>query len=89
MELLCDSHHGQYIPQIMARRLFDAGWSGLDLDDVVELEAGPYESDWYWDTWNDVLNVAHFTDENGTVWYLYHDGDLFAATASDLDEMGD
>ena len=39
------------------------------------------------DTWNDVLNVAHFTDENGTVLYLYHDGDLFAATASDLDEM--
>lgn len=89
MELLCDSHHGQYIPQIMARRIYDAGWSGIDLDDVVELEVGPDESDWYWDTWNDVLNSAQFTDENGTVWYLYHDGDLFAATASDLDGMGD
>ena len=89
MVLLCDSHHGQYIPQIMARRLYDAGWSGIYLDDVIELEAGPDESDWYWDTWNDVLNVAHFTDENGAVWYLYHDEDLFAATASDLEDMGD
>ena len=89
MKLLCDGHHGQFIPQIMARRLFDAGWSGIDLGDVVELEAGPYESEWYWDAWNDVLNEAHFTDERGTVWYLYHDDDLFAATASDLEEMGD
>ena len=24
MELLCDSRHGVYIPQIMARRLYDA-----------------------------------------------------------------
>lgn len=89
MELLCDGHHGVYIPQIMARRLFDAGWSGIDLGDVVELEAGPYESDWYWDAWNDVLNNAHFTDENGVVWYLHQDEDLFAATASDLEDMGD
>ena len=89
MELLCDSHHGVYIPQIMARRLFDAGWSGITLDDVIRLESDPYEGEWYWETWNDVLNEAHFTDERGTVWYLYHDGDLFAATASDLEDMGD
>lgn len=89
MELLCDSHHGQYIPQIMARLLFDAGWTGFDLEKVAELEAGPYEIEWYWDTWNDVLNSAQFTDEKGVVWYLHHDGDLFAATASDLEGMED
>lgn len=89
MELLCDSHHGQYIPQIMARLLFDAGRTGFDLEKVAELEAGPYEIEWYWDTWNDVLNSAQFTDEKGVVWYLYHDGDLFAVTASDLEGMED
>lgn len=87
MELLCDSHHGQFIPQIMARLLYDAGWSGIALGDVVELEAGPYDFEWYWDTWTDILNAAQFTDEKGAIWYLYHDGDLFAATASDLEEM--
>lgn len=89
MELLCDSHHGQFIPQIMARRLFDAGWSGIDLSDVVELEAGPYECEWYWDTWDNVLNNAQFTDEDGVIWHLYQDGDLFAATLADLEELED
>lgn len=89
MELLCDSHHGQYIPQIMARRLHDAGWSGVELEKVIELEAGPDENEWYWDTWTDILNAAQFTDENGAIWYLYHDGDLFAVTLSELEEMGD
>lgn len=89
MELLCDSHHGVYIPQIMARRLLDAGWSGITLEDVIQLETDPYVGEWYWETWECILNSARFMDENGTVWYLHHDGDLFAATASDLDEMGD
>jgi hypothetical protein len=89
MELLCDSHHGQFIPQITARRLYDAGWSGVELGDVVELEAGPYDFEWYWETWEGILNSAQFKDENGNVWYLHHDGDLFAATASDLEKMED
>ena len=89
MELLCDSHHGQYIPEIMARRLHDAGWFGVELEKVIELEAGPEENEWYWDTWNDILNSAQFTDENGVVWFLHQDGDLFAATASDLEGMED
>ena len=89
MELLCDSHHGRFIPQIMARRLFDAGWSGIALPDVLELEAGPDASEWYWDTWIDVVNAAQLTDEEGVIWYLHQDGDLFAATLADLEEMED
>lgn len=87
MELLCDSHHGQFIPQIMARHLHDAGWSGIELEKVIELEAGPYESEWYWDTWNNILDNARFTDENEVVWYLHHDGDLFASTESELENL--
>ena len=87
MELLCDSHHGQFIPQIMARRLHDAGWSWIELEDVVELEAGPYESEWYWDTWNNILDNAVYIDENSQKWFLYHDGDLFAATQSELENL--
>ena len=89
MELLCDSRHGVYIPQIIARRLFDAGWSGITLDDVIQLEIDPYEGEWYWETWEGVLNNARFKDETGTVWYLHHDGDLFVVTALDLDDLGD
>lgn len=87
MELLCDSHHGQFIPQIMARRLHNSGWFGVEIEKVVELEAGPYDNEWYWDTWNDILNSAVYTDENGQKWYLHHDGDLFAATESELENL--
>ena len=87
MELLCDCHHGVYIPQIMARRLHDAGWSGIDLGDVVELEAGPYDCEWYWDIWNNILDNAAYTDENNQKWYLHQDGDLFAVTKSELENL--
>ena len=87
MELLCDSHHGVFIPQLMARRLHDAGWECVELEKVVELEFGPDENEWYWDVWNDILNSAVFTDENGVKWYLHHDGDLFAVTESDVDQL--
>ena len=73
----------------MARRLFDAGWSGITLDDLIQLEKDPYEGEWYWETWEGILNSAQYTDEKGTVWYLYHDGDLFAVTNLDLDDLGD
>ena len=89
MELLCDSHHGVYIPQIMARRLYDAGWSGITLDDVIQLEIDPYEGEWYWETWESILNNAQFIDENGETWYLHHDCDLWAVTQKEFDEMGD
>lgn len=89
MELICDSHHGVYIPQIMARRLYDAGWSGIELGDVVELEADPYDNEWYWDTWDRVLNNARYIDDEGETWFLWQDCDLWAVTQKDFDEMGD
>ena len=56
---------------------------------IHQLETGPDDSDWYWETWEGVLNSAQFSDETGEIWYLRHDGDLFAATASDLEELVD
>ena len=85
MELLCDSHHGVYIPQIMARRLFDAGWKGIEQKDVDCL--ADTENEWYWETWESILKSAVYTDENNQKWYLHHDGDLFAATESELENL--
>lgn len=89
MELLCDSHHGVYIPKIMARRLFDAGWEGITLDDVIELEKDCDEIEWYWDTWDRVLNNARYIDDEGETWFLWQDGDLWTCTQADFDEMGE
>ena len=74
IEILCDSHHGQYIPQIMINRLVDSGWQGIEKEDVKELQ--DINNEWYIESWTNVENDAHFTDENGNVWKLWQDGDL-------------
>lgn len=76
IEILCDSHHGQYIPKIMIKRLIDNGWQGITDENVDDCRYPDQE--WYWEAWNDVVNNANFADENGNVWGLYHNGDLFA-----------
>lgn len=80
LELLCDSGHGVYIPQLMAGRLHNAGWTGITAYDILAIENGPYgeDSDQYWQAWQDVLYDAEFADEKGNIWRLYHDGDLWA-----------
>ncbi|AQW88558.1 hypothetical protein pEaSNUABM50_00031 [Erwinia phage pEa_SNUABM_50] len=77
VELLCDSHHGVYIPQIMIHRLKDNGWRNIPLN-AVEVLSHPDNED-YWDTWNQVLDNAEWHDEYTTqVFKLHHDGDLWA-----------
>lgn len=75
IELLCDSHHGQFIPQIMASRLQDNGWIGLGscVDDCTDPT-----NEFYWEAWEQILSNASFADENKNTWYLWQDGDLFA-----------
>lgn len=77
IELLCDSHHGVYIPQIMIQRLLDAGWTKIPFDAVDVLKDIEHEN--YWDTWEEVLNNAEWKDQSsGQVFKLHHDGDLWA-----------
>jgi len=80
MDLLCDSHHGVYIPQIMGERMAAAGWQGLEPDDLQTLAAGP-DHEWYWDSWDRILNNAEWRDpDTGETWRLLQDGDLWAYT---------
>ena len=54
MELIIDNHHGVYIPQLIAESgLLSAG--GIDAESVEILMQGP-DHEWYWDTWDTVLN---------------------------------
>tara|TARA_Y100000034_G_C6910629_1_gene425136 strand:+ start:26501 stop:26794 length:294 start_codon:yes stop_codon:yes gene_type:complete len=76
IQILCDSHHGQYIPKIMINRLVDKGWQGVEQIDIDELRDECNE--WYWESWNNVENDAFFIDENGYKWQLWLNGDLFA-----------
>jgi hypothetical protein len=73
---ILDGARGIYIPRDFCDG-FD-GWDGIDDEDKATCCAGPDE-EWYWDAWDNVLNNASYTDPNdGSVWGLYQDGDLFA-----------
>lgn len=76
IEILCDSHHGQYIPQIMINLLVDSGWQGIEKEDLNELQDP--ENEWYWEVWDLVEDNAYFVDENENRWQLHQEGDLFA-----------
>jgi hypothetical protein len=73
---LLSDHRGIYIPQDFCNG-FD-GWEGIDEQDKNTCLNGPDE-EWYWEAWDNILQNATYTDPNdGSVWGLYQDGDLFA-----------
>lgn len=74
--LFADSSRGVYIPKHFADSVVRSKVSGIDLADLDTLQ-GDMESDSYWDAWTHVLDNATVTDDDGTVYRLYQDGDLW------------
>ena len=73
MELIADNHWGIYIPQFVA----ESGiLSGIDQEDIDILRAGP-DHEWYWETWDAVLN--NFRTEDGKILWIGECGDVFLA----------
>lgn len=72
---LLSDRHGIYIPAKFIECYTPEQW-GVTADDQKELSSP--DNEWYWDTWERVLNNAAYTGEDGNKWYLYHDGDLYA-----------
>ena len=75
---LIDDAHGIYVPQAFAQGFDMVAWS-VHPEDAAILSSGP-DTEYYWDTWDTVLNDAKFTDEHGETWYLYQEGDLFVVS---------
>ena len=87
-ELLVDSHHGQYIPQVFAETVRrDLFGDSISAEDFEIISAGP-DQEHYWDAWDSILNSAE-TNDGVTLW---QDGDLWAVNWSligDSDEIAD
>ena len=74
--LFCDSSSGKYIPQRFAAEIMPQFLYGVSQDDLNEL-ADP-DNEFYWDTWEKVLNNAKVIDHTtGQTYTLHHDGDLW------------
>lgn len=74
MQLICDSHHGIYCPQITLQSLIPEIVAQLPQDAVKSVLYGPDE--WmYWESWEDILNQT-FTFE-GKTYRLEQDDDVW------------
>lgn len=81
--LILSDARGIYIPRAFVTDNYNevavdhcAAW-GIDHEDADILASGP-DHEFYWETWEDVLNYAQYTDEEGNKYFLSQDGDLWA-----------
>lgn len=76
IEILLSDARGIYIPRDFVQGFDLSKWSCISESDI-EILQNP-ENDFYWDSWESVLNSAKFTADDGRVFTLWQDGDLFA-----------
>lgn len=85
VELLVGSGYGTFIPQHFAEFFADVAM-GVDGKYFEVLLEGPNHH-LYWDSWQKVLDEAHFKDRDGNKWELYQDGDLWAFSLEKMSEL--
>ena len=80
--LILSDSRGIYIPRDFCDGMGadDAARIGVSIDDVLICQAGP-EHEWYWESWQSILDSATVTDANGNNWRLYQSGDLWEIPA--------
>lgn len=76
LKLLLSDARGIYIPRDFVTGFDLSKWTGIDLGDVAFCQDP--ENEWYWEAWESILNSASHLDDDGNVWRLYQDGDLWA-----------
>lgn len=76
IKLLVSDHHGVYIPKVFMEVYNYEDWN-INENEADSLSKG-LDQDYYWDEWDYVLQKAEHKDENGNVWHLWQDGDLWA-----------
>lgn len=86
VKLLFDGNRGTYIPRDFAEEIDHSQFTGYTQEDVEELSRigntdyenlGPDDTQVYWDIWDKILCSAKHTDEQGYVWELYQDQDVW------------
>lgn len=75
IEILLDSNRGIYIPRDFVNG-FDMKYWGIS--EYLAQECSDPDNENYWDAWNDILDKAKYKAEDGRVFNLYQDGDLYA-----------
>lgn len=82
--LILSDARGIYIPRDFLTDQYNAidaehceKWSLNESNKDNWIDATNPESEWYWEAWDWILSNAKFTADNGDVYYLHQDGDLW------------
>ena len=75
--ILLDSH-GIYIPQLFCADIGEEEAASLSISlwALSECQAGP-DSPHYWEAWDEILRDCSYRDEQGILWTLHQNGDLW------------
>jgi hypothetical protein len=86
VEMLVDSAHGIYVPQVFARSYV---LREPALDEDMEICASGPDGEFYWDAWMEILDNGTIEGLSGAVYRIFvsDDGDVFAIDDSiELDD---
>lgn len=84
VKILVDAAHGQYVPQAFIESVDPMDWHIHQAEAEILMDP---DHEFYWDTWDEVLNSAWYRDSKGKVWVLWQDGDLFAIRRDKMDQV--
>jgi len=80
-ELLVDSHHGVYIPQVFCQSYQQYITNFDEIKEDFNICLLSPESEHYFDAWDNLINRVKLTNDKGekfTIGYLYDESDLWA-----------
>lgn len=75
-DLLVDCHHGIYIPQLFAQTYAPRLVEPLTEEQIKDLSHP--EQEFYWETWDTVMQNTKLKDDHGNIYYLHQEDDLWA-----------
>ena len=75
-ELMCDECNGVHIPRVWTNNTENI-W-GIPEEKWEEMQSMSPDHEWYWEAWQEILDMAKHVDQEGNTWRLYQDGDLWA-----------
>lgn len=86
--LILSDARGIYIPRDFVTNDYNeiahdhcAAWGLTEANQAYWADAADPDNEWYWEAWDWILNNAQFTDEDGNVYRLHQDGDLWGICA--------
>ena len=84
LQELVDNHHGVYCPQTFIE-CYEEYFTGISKeslkDEIADIKNGdPYgeDSDIYWEAWDKILNECILTDDNGDLFKILQNQDVWA-----------